>query len=337
MKYHPTRHWHWVMRRSLALGVLGLFALTVQLAMPSEAWASEGRTDSRITYRTTEIDGLQVFYREAGPTNAPVLLLLHGFPTSSQMFRNLMPKLADRYRVIAPDYPGFGQSSAPSPDAYAYTFDGIADIIEKLTVKLGADRYFLYVMDYGAPIGFRIAARNPGKVNGLIVQNGNAYMEGIGAFWDAPKAFWKEPSKANQDAMRRAVLTFDATKWQYLNGVSEPSLVSPDAYVLDQAYLDRQDNWRIQLALFYDYQNNLPKYPEWQAYFRKFTPPTLVLWGANDEIFLVAGAEPYRRDNPRAQVHIFPTGHFALETHGEEMAALIGDFLAANARDSARQ
>jgi pimeloyl-ACP methyl ester carboxylesterase len=282
----------------------------------------------QVSYHRTTIDGIEIFYRAAGPVDAPAIVLLHGFPTSSQMYRDLIPRLADKYRVIAPDFPGFGQSAAPSPDSYKYSFEGAATLIDKLLVNLKVNRYALYVMDYGAPVGFQLAVKHPERVSALLVQNGNAYLEGIGSFWDPVKKFWKDDSAANRDAQKKYVLTFEATRWQYLNGVPDPTLVSPDAYMLDQAYLDRPGNADIQVAWFYDYQNNLPKYPEWQAYFRKHKPPTLVMWGKNDEIFLVQGAEPYRRDNPSAEVHILDTGHFALETHGPQIAGLIRDFLA---------
>ncbi|HEV8693042.1 MAG TPA: alpha/beta hydrolase [Lysobacter sp.] len=311
-------------------------ALAAALALPGIALASTDmpsqpvatRSDAHpIHYQTVTVDGVEIFYREAGPKDAPVLLLLHGFPTSSQMFRDLMPRLADRYRVIAPDYPGFGQSAAPAPDKFDYSFDHYADLMQGFTHKLGLQRYALYVMDYGAPVGFRLASRHPERVTALIVQNGNAYDEGIGEFWDPIKAYWKDNSEANRDHIRKAALSPEGTRWQYLNGVPDSSLVSPDAYMLDQAYLERPGNKDIQLAMIYNYQTNLPKYPQWQAYFRKYQPPTLVIWGKNDAIFLAAGAEPYRRDNPKAEVHLLDTGHFALETHGPQIAALIRDFL----------
>jgi pimeloyl-ACP methyl ester carboxylesterase len=285
------------------------------------------RADQAVHHRRIEVEGIDLFYREAGPRDAPTLLLLHGFPTSSQMYRDLIPLLADRFHVIAPDYPGFGQSAAPSPSQFEYSFDNFARLMDRFTQQLGLKRYALYVMDYGAPVGFRLASAHPERVDALIVQNGNAYMEGIGAFWDPIKALWKDNSEANREVIRKAALTLDGTRWQYLDGVPDPTLVSPDAYTLDQAYLDRPGNNDIQLALIHDYRNNLPKYPEWQAYFRKHRPPTLVVWGRNDQIFLAAGAEPYRRDNPDAKVHLLDTGHFALETHGPQIAALIRDFL----------
>jgi len=313
-----------------------LFVATTAFAVPNLALASNATSPPPATihseahpirYQKVTVDGVEIFYREAGPQNAPVLLLLHGFPTSSQMYRDLMPRLADRYRVIAPDYPGFGQSATPAPDKFDYSFDHYADLMQSFTQQLRLQRYALYLMDYGAPVGFRLASRHPERVTALIVQNGNAYNEGIGEFWDPIKAYWKDNSAANRDHIRQAALSPEGTRWQYLNGVPDPTLVSPDAYTLDQAYLERPGNKDIQLAMIYNYQTNLPKYPEWQAYFRKHRPPTLVIWGKNDAIFLAAGAEPYRRDNPQAEVHLLDTGHFALETHGPQIAMLIRDFL----------
>ncbi|WP_396617451.1 alpha/beta fold hydrolase [Lysobacter soli] len=310
-----------------------VLALALATSLPSISQAGEepARTTSNTKYpvhhRRIQVEGIDLFYREAGPRDAPTLLLLHGFPTSSQMYRDLIPLLADRFHVIAPDYPGFGQSAAPSPSEFEYSFDNFARLMDRFTQQLGLERYALYVMDYGAPVGFRLASAHPERIDALIVQNGNAYIEGIGAFWDPIKSLWKDNSEANREVIRKAALTLEGTRWQYLDGVPDPTLVSPDAYTLDQAYLDRPGNNDIQLAMIYDYRNNLPKYPQWQAYFRKHRPPTLVIWGKNDKIFLAAGAQPYRRDNPNAEVHLLDTGHFALETHAPQIATLIREFL----------
>lgn len=277
-------------------------------------------------YKTMAIDGLDVFYREAGPESAPAILLLHGFPTSSHMFRNLMPALSDRFHLIAPDYPGFGHSSMPAVDEFDYTFDRLADVVEKFIRKLGLEEYSLYVMDYGAPVGFRIASVHPDRVQALIVQNGNAYGEGLREFWEPIKAYWKEQTETNADALRN-LLTIEATKWQYTHGVRNEEAISPDNWIIDQALLDRPGNSEIQLHLFYDYGSNPALYPEWQTYFREHQPPTLVVWGKNDYIFPAEGAHPYKRDLKNLEFHLLDTGHFALEEDGDAIADLIRRFL----------
>jgi pimeloyl-ACP methyl ester carboxylesterase len=243
------------------------------------------------------------------------------------MFRDLIPRLADRYHVVAPDYPGYGYSDAPDQKSFAYTFDNYARLVGTLTEQLGIDRYALYVMDYGAPVGFRIAAAHPERVTALIVQNGNAYEEGIAGFWDPIKAYWKTGAAPEREGIRW-LTSRKATDWQYSHGIKDMTFVDPDAATVDQALLDRPGNQEIQLDLFYDYRTNLPLYPQWQAYFRQAKPPTLVVWGKNDEIFVGAGAAPYKRDIPEAEIHMLDTGHFALETHGPEIADLIRDFMA---------
>ena len=279
-----------------------------------------------IHYKKVNIDGVDVFYREAGPADAPVLLLLHGFPTSSHMFRNLIPLLADRYHVIAPDYPGYGQSDAPDRSGFAYTFANLATLIEKLTVALEVTKYSMYVMDYGAPIGYRLALKHPERVQALIVQNGNAYTEGLAAFWDPIKAYWADKSLANREALAHLV-TLELTRFQYTDGVGDTSRISPDNWVVDQALLDRPGNREIQLDLLGDYGSNVPLYPDFQAFFRQYQPPTLIVWGKNDVIFPEPGAHPYLRDLPAAELHILDSGHFALEDKLDVMAPLIRDFL----------
>ncbi|MGH8626609.1 MAG: alpha/beta fold hydrolase, partial [Gammaproteobacteria bacterium] len=301
----------------LLAATVGLLAAPLAATAAPADEATTTAVALQVNYRTARVDGVEVFYREAGPKDAPVLLLLHGFPTSSHMFRSLIPQLADRYRVIAPDYPGFGQSAMPDRSKFAYTFDNYAQVVHKLTRQLGVNRYALYVMDYGAPVGFRLASNNPDRVTALIVQNGNAYNEGLQQFWDPIKAYWTTGGSTEREAIRW-LTSIKATKWQYTNGVKDVSLVSPDTWTVDQALLDRPGNAEIQLDLFYDYRTNIPLYPQWQAYFRKHKPPTLVAWGQNDAIFVAAGAAPYRRDIPDAEIHLLDTGHFALETHGLE-------------------
>ncbi|MET0348939.1 MAG: alpha/beta hydrolase [Rhizobacter sp.] len=297
--------------------------LSSPLAHAAPPAATNVASTAAVEYRSVNVDGINVFYREAGPKNAPTLLLLHGFPTSSQMFRNLIPRLADRYRVIAPDYPGYGQSDMPPMDKFQYSFDNLANVIDKFTVAVGATRYALYVQDYGAPIGYRIAAAHPERVTAIVVQNGNAYDEGLdNPFWVPAKAYWADKSQANGDKLR-PLFELTATKWQYSEGYRDPKHISPDAPFLDQAYMDRPGNKDIQLEMFYSYGSNPPLYPSWQAYFRKHQPPMLIVWGKNDKIFPPAGAHPYLRDLPKAELHLLDTGHFALE----EDSARIGDLM----------
>jgi pimeloyl-ACP methyl ester carboxylesterase len=282
----------------------------------------------KVLHKTVKVGGLDIFYREAGPKDAPVMLLLHGFPTSSQMFRNLIPALADRYRVIAPDYPGFGHSSMPPREQFPYTFDNLAGVVEQFTETLGLKSYSLYVQDYGAPVGYRIAVKHPERVTAIVVQNGNAYEEGLdNDFWKPIKAYWKEPASKDKRDTLCAFLKLDATKWQYTHGVKNPELISPDAWTTDQYLLDRPGNDEIQLDLFLSYGSNPALYPKWQEYFRTHQPPVLIAWGKNDEIFPPAGAEPYKRDLKTLEFHLLDAGHFALETNGDEIAQLIRNFL----------
>lgn len=282
---------------------------------------------NQVSHHTVEIQGRSVFYREAGDSAKPTLLLLHGFPSSSAMFRNLIPALADDYHVIAPDHLGFGQSAMPSVDEFDYSFDTLTEITLELLDTLGIDRFALYIQDYGAPIGLRIASRNPERVTAIITQSGNAYLDGFTPFWEV--LFAHANDRATHEPEVRKLLELDATKWQYTHGVPADrlALVSPDSWTLDQAYLDRPGNKEIQLQLFFDYKNNLDGYPAFQQYFAEHRPPTLIAWGAHDEIFGADGARAYLRDLPDAELHLLDASHFALETHGPEIAALIRDFL----------
>ena len=300
-------------------------------------------------HKTIKVDELDIFYREAGPADAPTILLLHGFPTSSHMFRNLIPALSDKFHLVAPDYPGYGNSSMPTVNEFEYTFDHMAEIIEKFIGKLGVKKYSLYLMDYGAPVGFRLAVAHPERVDALIIQNGNAYDEGLdNNFWEPIKAYWKsrkaynkgldnawwknikaaykKETMANEEALR-FLFTIGATKWQYTNGIRNTETISPDTWNEDQRLLDRPGNQEIQLQLFYSYGSNPPLYPQWQAYFRKYQPPTLIVWGKNDEIFPAEGAHPYKRDLKNLEFHLLDTGHFALEEDGEVIADYMRQFL----------
>jgi pimeloyl-ACP methyl ester carboxylesterase len=295
------------------------------LAGPTPA-AAESIQPSPVHYHTIRINDVDIFYREAGAKSAPVLLLLHGFPTSSSMFRNLIPRLAASFRVIAPDYPGYGFSAMPDRKNFAYTFENMTNIVEKLTEKLELSKYSMYVMDYGAPIGYRLALRHPERVIGFIVQNGNAYEEGLLEFWDPIKKYWNDATTENRAALN-FLATADATKWQYQNGVKDLTLLDPTTWTLDQLGMDRPGNADIQLDMLYDYRTNVPFYPDFQAFFRKYQPPMLIVWGKNDHIFPPEGAAPYKRDLPKVETHLIDTGHFALETHGEEIASRIEKFL----------
>jgi pimeloyl-ACP methyl ester carboxylesterase len=281
----------------------------------------------KISFRKVDVDGFNIFYREAGPKDAPVLLLLHGFPSASHMFRDLIAQLSDQFRLIAPDLPGFGQSDMPERTKFGYTFDNIAGVINRFTEVIGLGRFAIYVFDYGAPTGFRLAMRHPERITAIISQNGNAYMEGLSDGWDPIRAYWQDPSETNRAALR-AFLAPETTFWQYTHGVADTSSVSPDGYSLDNFYLARPGADEVQLDLFGDYKSNVALYPEFQAYFRKHKPPFLAVWGKNDPFFLPAGAEAFKHDIPDADVRFFDTGHFALETHCDEIATAIRNFLA---------
>ena len=302
-----------------AFGMLALFVVSI-----TEIQAAQ------TLHKTIKVQGQDIFYREAGIENKRTIVLLHGFPTSSHMYRDLIPKLSEQYHVIAPDYPGFGNSSMPALNEFEYSFDNLANITDKFLEKVGAEEYTMYVMDYGAPIGFRIAAAHPERVKGLIIQNGNAYDEGLRDFWKPIKAYWADKTDENAKALKDALLTIGATEWQYTNGTRNKETISPDNWIVDQAKLDRPGNKEIQLELFYSYGTNPALYPEWQAYFRKYQPPTLLVWGKGDYIFPEEGAHPYKRDLKNLDFHILDTGHFALEEDGDVIANHIQRFMKNN-------
>ena len=316
-----------MMKSNLTLTLFATTATVLGLAHPASA-----QHPVEVHHKTVKVGDLDIFYREAGPKDAPTILLLHGFPTSSQMFRKLIPALGDKYHVVAPDYPGYGHSSMPMHDKFAYTFDNLARVIDEFTAKIGLTKYALYVQDYGAPVGYRLAVAHPERITAIVVQNGNAYDEGLdNDFWKPIKAYWKEPnSKAKRDAIR-GLVTYEATRWQYTTGAKDPELVSPDGAAHDQFLLDRKGNDEIQLDLLLSYGSNPPLYPKWQEYFRDYQPPMLIAWGKNDQIFPAAGAEPYKRDLKTLEYHLLDAGHFALETNGDEIAGLIREFLGKHA------
>lgn len=296
----------------------------------TQSTLAKGIDINQVQYKTLTIEGQEIFYREVGSADKPTILLLHGYPTSSFMFRNLMIALGDKYHLVAPDYPGFGNSSMPLVNEFEYTFDHLAEIVDQFITAKGLKRYSLYVMDYGAPVGYRIATKHPERVEALLVQNGNAYQEGLSPFWEPLKEFWADPENEQKRNVIADTLALEFTKWQYLTGVKDASRISPDTWTLDQSKLDRPGNADIQLALFYSYRTNLDRYPEWQHFFRTYQPPTLITWGGNDEIFPASGAKAYLKDLPDAELHILDTGHFALEEEGTKIASLIGRFLTAN-------
>jgi pimeloyl-ACP methyl ester carboxylesterase len=307
------------------LAIVGALAAIVPAASTTEA--QQKRPDSAVTrHRTTKVEGIDIFYREAGPVDAPAIVLLHGFPTSSHMFRNLIPELSHRYRVIAPDYPAFGHSGVPDRGVFTYSFARFADLMDGLLNQLDVERYALYVQDYGAPVGFRVALKHPERITALVIQNGNAYEEGLKEFWKPIKAYWAEASGANRAALRVG-LTLAATKSQYLDGVRDPSRIAPDAWLHDQSLLDRPGIDEIMLDLFKDYGTNVALYPQFQAFFRARRPPALIVWGKHDVIFPPDGARAYLRDLPDAELHLLDSGHFALEDKGDEIATLMLNFL----------
>src|SRR5271163_3826484 len=303
-------------------------------AQTQKSGASPGDSHRSIVPFTSihkvEADGVQVFYREAGDPQAPIVLLLHGFPTSSFMYRELIPRLADRYRVIAPDLPGFGFTEVKEKRKYKYTFDALAATISAFTEAIKIDRYAIYVFDYGAPTGFRLAMAQPGRITAIVSQNGNAYEEGLGDAWGPIRKYWAFPNAANREVIAKNVLTLEGTRWQYTHGVANPDIVAPEPYTLDMALMERPGNKDIQLDLFLNYASNVALYPAFQEYFRKSKPPLLAIWGKNDPFFIPAGAEAFRRDIPGSQVKMLDTGHFALETHVVEIAAAMKEFFDAN-------
>ncbi|WP_316739130.1 alpha/beta hydrolase [Pedobacter aquatilis] len=306
--------------------VLTLTSPKMSKSQPTQK--TETRESSSATHnRKIEVLGQNIFYREAGHENAPTILLLHGYPTSSHMFRNLIPILSANYHVIAPDLPGFGYSDAPDRNKFAYTFDNLGKIMQGFIDVLALKRFAIYVFDYGAPTGYRLALANPEKITGIISQNGNAYLEGLSSGWNPIKKYWANDTKENRDAMRSSFVSFEATKFQYYEGVSDPSLISPETYTLDQFFLDRPDSKEKQLDLLQDYQTNVALYPKFQEYFRTYKPKILAVWGNKDPFFLPAGAEAYKRDIPEANIKFYNTGHFALETHLLEIANDILIFL----------
>jgi pimeloyl-ACP methyl ester carboxylesterase len=315
------------------LRLAGATLLSMTMLAPNITFSKTIETDAaeisvtQTQFKTVKVNDLDIFYREAGSPNNPTIVLLHGFPTSSHMYRNLIPQLAENYHVIAPDYPGFGNSSMPSLEEYEYSFDNLSATMDVFLNTVGAKKYTLYVMDYGAPVGFRIAAKHPERVEGLVIQNGNAYDEGLRDFWKPIKAYWNDKSDANAKTLRDNLLTIGATEWQYTNGTRNESVISPDNWIVDQSKLDRPGNKDIQLELFYSYGSNPALYPEWQEYFRTHQPPTLLVWGKGDYIFPEEGAHPYKRDLKNIDFHILDTGHFALEEDGILIANLINDFM----------
>lgn len=298
------------------------------LAVAAMAHGSEGGKEvNQTTYKTQQVDGIKIFYREAGSPSRPAIVLLHGYPSSSHMFRDLIPLLSPRYHIVAADMPGYGYSDQPPTEQFAYTFDHIADVMDHFLDSVGVTKYSIYIQDYGSPIGFRLFLKHPDRIQAIITQNGNAYTEGLSSFWgESIEPYWKEKTPETEKRIRE-LLTLESTKFQYTKGFVDPERVSPDSYTFDQLTLDRPGNDVIQLALFYDYQNNVKQYPQWHEALRKYKPPVLAVWGKNDPIFLPAGAEAFKRDVPDAEIHFVDSGHFSLEDHAAEISEYIKRFL----------
>ena len=307
-----------IIRNSLLASALLVFAMSTGSYVNAVSASTK--------YKTVQINGLDIFYREAGPKNAPTIILLHGYPTSSHMFRNLIRDLSDQYHLLAPDYPGFGRSEQPPMSEFDYTFDNMSKIVTGFLEALNVEKFSIYLMDYGAPIGYRIAAKYPERVEALIVQNGNAYEEGLKEFWDPIKKYWNDKTVENGKALE-GFHSLEGLKWQYTNGVRDTEKISPDNWHVDLQHLSRPENNDIQLAMFYDYRTNVSLYPAWQAYFREYQPPMLIVWGKNDVIFPAEGAEPYKRDLNNIEFHLLDTGHFALEEDGDVIADRMRQFL----------
>lgn len=312
--------------RLMALSLLAAACLS-----PLDAGAAPAPASAAPSYHTVDVGGVSMFYREAGDPKAPTVLLLHGFPTSSHMYRDLIPALADRYHVVAPDLPGFGQTVAPPRGEFTYSFDELARVTEAFTEQLQLSRFAIYVFDYGAPVGFRLALHHPERISAIVSQNGNAYVEGLSEGWNPIQTYWKEPTPEHRDALK-AFLQPDAVKWQYNEGVTDKARLSPDSWTLDAAYLARPGNDEIQLDLFGDYQSNVALYPDFQRYLREKHPPLLAVWGDKDPFFLPPGAQAFKRDVPKAEIHLLDAGHFALESQGPEIARLVHDFLDRNVK-----
>jgi len=317
------------------LGLVPVLPLAWLLLSSTAAASPRADDTTLVRHAFVEVDGHRVFYREAGPANAPAILLLHGFPTSSHLFRDLIPKLAARYRVVAPDLPGFGLTELKPGTSFGYTFDELTAVVDRFTAAKGLTRYAMYVFDIGAPIGWRLAVAHPERITAIVSQNGNGYEEGLSPGWAPMRAFWADPSPAHRDGLRK-LFTFETTTWQYLAGVKDPARIAPDRYLLDQFFLDRPGQQDIQLAILLDYRTNLAQYDALHAYFRQHRPPLLAVWGADDPFFLPAGARAFQRDLPRAEVHLIDgAGHFALASHGDEIAARMLDFLGRHLRSPA--